>query len=182
MSMSVNVSTKIWHINWMYYEIQLNVTGSFLTILIAASLEPFVIVHAVRLNAVISLSHIHECHSESISFLSPQYGTWTNAEGQWKQKKGKRHGTSLPETTRYKSVASDFTQFRTWRKYRPYLRVLSVQNQVLVSFWWWRYCLCTLCIKLSCNDHRSYHPLCQKTPLNHHWEEMVLQCREEGAQ
>lgn len=51
----------------------------FLTIIIAASLEVLVIVQAMRLNAVVSISVIHEGHSECISFLCPQHWTWVNA-------------------------------------------------------------------------------------------------------
>lgn len=64
---------------------------------------------------------------------------------------------------------------------KPYLRVLSVENQVLVFLLWWRYCPCTLCISLSGNDLRFVHHLCQKTPLMHYerkgwreWEERYV--------
>lgn len=50
--------------------------GCFLTVLIAASLKAFVIVQAMRLDAVVSISFIHECHRESVSFLCPQDWTW----------------------------------------------------------------------------------------------------------
>lgn len=59
--------------------------GCCLTVIIAASLELFVIVQAMRLDAVVFISSIHECHSESISFLCPQDRAWTNAgQKQWK--------------------------------------------------------------------------------------------------
>lgn len=54
----------------------------FLTVSIMASLIKLV-VQAMRLDAVVSVSFIHESHSESISFLCPQHWAWTNGE-QWK--------------------------------------------------------------------------------------------------
>lgn len=57
-----------------------NATGCSLTILVAASLEAFVVVQAVRLDAEVSISFIHECHCESVSFLCPQDWTWKNTE------------------------------------------------------------------------------------------------------
>jgi len=56
--------------------------GCFLTVLIADSLEAFIVLQAMRLDAVISISFIHESHSESVSFLCPQDWTWTNTNTQ----------------------------------------------------------------------------------------------------
>lgn len=63
-------------------------TGCLLTVLIAASLKAFVIVQAVGLDAVVPVSSIHKCHSESIPFLCPQDRTWTNAGEYYNQTRG----------------------------------------------------------------------------------------------
>lgn len=136
----------------------------FLTVSIMASLVKLV-VQAMRLDAVVSVSFVHESHSESISLLCPQHWTWTNRE-QWKLLNIWCTNAKSIYDISGKSGSS------------PYRRVLSAENRVFVVWWWWSYHPCTLCISLSCNGLRSFDRLCRRMSLNHYdrkwvWEESV---------
>ena len=111
--------------------------GCFLTIIVDASLEAFLIVQTMRIDAVVSLSFIHECHFDSVSFLSPQDRPLTEAAVQckvlrelWKK--------------RHQWISTKMEWEISWKPgIGPYLRVPSALLEV---FGWWRYRPCTLCI------------------------------------
>lgn len=164
----LGIISKVYSIVMRIYSMSLSIwivsiirvtAGCFLTVIIDTSLEAFLIVQAMRMDAVVCLSFIYECHFESISFLCPQDWPLTKAAEQrkvlrelWK----KRH-----------QCVSTKMKWEISRKpgIGPYLRVPSALNEILR---WWRYCLCTLCISLSCSDLQSFHRQYQKKPLKHY--------------
>lgn len=52
----------------------------FLTVVRSASWGELVVLQAMRLNAVVAISFVHERHSDSVPFLCPQDWTWTNVQ------------------------------------------------------------------------------------------------------